>query len=566
MRVGVGCENDEVMNNADATLSTDVVINGEVGIRPWPVRRGKFRSPRSLKRLLPRVRQRCDRLSLRGALAGLMVGLLLLPLTACTSGDPAPQPAPTQTPPAVSPLTVLSTDPIRQADPAAITDPGSMVLSLNVFQRLMTTDPGQWQTKPDAAKDCVWTRPEVLVCTLNQNLKFANGHQLTSSDVKFSIQRALRLNVPGSSASLLSTLRRIETPGPLTVRFLLTQEDTQFIYALASPAASIVDEQIYNADEVRADDQPIVGSGPYTVTSFTKSELSVQRNTTYIGRTPGRMDAVLYRTVADSAALEDAIKTGGADVVWRGLSAAAITRYSRQVAISENQTTDAGYAMATQTGTRVLMLAWAPTSKHRSDADLRNAIATALQGDRTLDSVVPGGIPNHISAFPLGGNAQPDITWPGRIQLTVGYDPTTPDGQDIATQIRTRLEDSGGMSVRLRPVDPTNDPRNPPDLMVLDRKAWTSTGLAWLQPYLNNPLPARSNVAELETAYRSAGIGEEAEATQAMVSMQRTAATDAVIIPMTQSDEYVFTAPTVQVPANSFGPGWQLGFWGITRA
>ena len=80
---------------------------------------------------------------------------------------------------------------------------------------------------------------------------FQNGHSLTSSDVKFCIQRALRLDVPGSSAPLLSTLRRIETPDPLTVRFVLSRVDTQFGWALASPAASIVDEQVYNSDEVR---------------------------------------------------------------------------------------------------------------------------------------------------------------------------------------------------------------------------------------------------------------------------------------------------------------------------
>ena len=40
-----------------------------------------------------------------------------------------------------------------------MTDPGSVVLSLNVFQRLMTAEPGQWVLKPDAAKDCVFTAP-----------------------------------------------------------------------------------------------------------------------------------------------------------------------------------------------------------------------------------------------------------------------------------------------------------------------------------------------------------------------------------------------------------------------
>jgi peptide/nickel transport system substrate-binding protein len=460
---------------------------------------------------------------------------------------------------------VVSTDAIRVTDPAAITDPGSVVLSLNVFQRLMTAEPGQAVLKPDAAKDCLFTADTVYTCTLNPNLVFHNGHQLTSSDVKFSVQRALRLDVLGSSAPLLSTLRRIETPDPLTVRFVLSRVDTQFGWALASPAASIVDEQVYNSDEVRPNDQPVVGSGPFAVASFEKGVLGLQRNTTYVGRTPARTDSVLYRTVKDSAALEDAMTTGTADVVWRGLSAAAITRYTRQVTISDDDTTDDGYSMQTQTGTRVLMLAWSPTSPHRLKEDLRNAVSVALQGDRTLDSVVPGGIPDHISAFPLGGSAKPDVTWSNQIQLTLGYDPTMPDAQDTATQIRTRLEDTGGMSVRLRPVDPTDD-TDPPDLMVLDRKAWTSTGLAWLQPYLDAPLPTSAeDVDELERRYRGAGIGEEAEASRAMASLQRQAAADVVLVPLTQSDEYVFTAPKVEVPANSFGPGWQLGLWGMFR-
>ncbi|HEY5979978.1 MAG TPA: ABC transporter substrate-binding protein [Microlunatus sp.] len=496
--------------------------------------------------------------------AAALAGLLMVS-SGCTPSDAGPQPGPSQSTAAASPLTVLSTDAIRVSDPAAITDPGSVVLSMNVFQRLMTAEPGQAVLKPDAAKDCLFTADTVYTCTLNPNLVFHNGHALTSSDVKFSVQRALRLDVVGSSAPLLATLRRIETPDPLTVRFVLSRVDTQFGWALASPAASIVDEQVYNSDEVRPNDQPIVGSGPFAVTSFDKGGLRLQRNATYVGRTPARMDSVLYSTVADSAALEDAIKTGTADVVWRGLSAAAITRYSRQVTINENDTTDAGYGMQTQTGTRVLMLAWSPESARRLNEDLRNAIAMALQGDRTLDSVVPGGIPHHISAFPLGGTATPDVTWSNRIQLTLGYDPTMPDGQDIATQIRTRLEDTGGMSVRLRAVDPTADTDNPPDLMVQDRKAWTSTGLAWMQPYLEAPLPAsETDVIALERRYRAAT--EEADAMRAMAGLQRKAAADLVLVPLTQSDEYLFTAPKVEVPANSFGPGWQLGLWGMFRA
>ena len=502
----------------------------------------------------------------RPRLAAIAAGLaaVLVLATACTGSPPDPQPGPTPSSPPARPLTVLSTDPIRRADPAAVTDPGSVVLSLNVFQRLMTAEPGQSVLKPDAARDCLFTSATVYTCTLNQNLRFHNGNELTSRDVRFSIQRALRLDVPGSSATLLSTLRRIETPDPLTVQFVLSRADTQFGWALASPAASIVDEQVYDADELRPNDQPVIGSGAFSVVAFGSGELRLRRYEAYVGRTPAAATDVAYRSVADSAALEHAISTGTADVIWRGPSSAAITRYTRQVAARDDDTTDEGYGMQTQTGTRVLMLEWSPVSRHRANEDLRNAIAVSLQGDRTLDSVVPGGIGNHISAFPLGGTAEPDVTWSNRIRLTLGYDPTMPDGRDIATQVRTRLEDTGGLSVRLRAVDPTDPGASPPDLMVRDRKAWTSTGLAWLQPYLDAPLPdSAADVQGLERRFRAAV--EEADATRAMASLQRKAAADLVLLPMTQSDEYLFTAPGVEFPANSFGPGWQLGLWGVGR-
>ena len=202
---------------------------------------------------------------------------------------PAEEPTPTPSTPGATPrpFTVLTTDPIRVADPAAITDASSAVLAHNVFQRLMTAEPGQSVLKPDAASDCRFTTMTTYTCTLNEELRFHNGHPLTSADVKFSIERAARLNVPGSSASLLSSLRNIETPDDRTVRFLLSRVDTRFGWALASPAASLVDEEIYDADRVRDPKDPVVGSGPFSVDRLTADELRLRRYPQYVGRTPG---------------------------------------------------------------------------------------------------------------------------------------------------------------------------------------------------------------------------------------------------------------------------------------
>src|SRR5215217_1377254 len=180
--------------------------------------------------------RRCERPGrARACRVAIVVFGLLLALASCSGAPSGLGPMPSGTPP--RPFTVMSTDQVRVTDPAAITDAGSAVVSLNVFQRLMTADPGESVLKPDAARECLFTTATTYSCTLNENVTFHNGHPLTAEDVKFSIERAARLNVPGSSASLLSkSLRRIEVTDDLTVRFLLSRPDTQFGWALVSPA------------------------------------------------------------------------------------------------------------------------------------------------------------------------------------------------------------------------------------------------------------------------------------------------------------------------------------------
>ena len=58
-------------------------------------------------------------------------------------------------------------------DPAAMTDAASAMLALNVFQRLMTADPGEAVLKPDAARDCLFTSATTYTCTLNKKLAFS---------------------------------------------------------------------------------------------------------------------------------------------------------------------------------------------------------------------------------------------------------------------------------------------------------------------------------------------------------------------------------------------------------
>lgn len=486
--------------------------------------------------------------------AALVVAVLAL--TACdTPIPPTPTPTPAATP---RPFTVMSTMRILTTDPAAMTDQGSTTIAVNVFQRLMTAGPGQSAINGDAARDCLFTSKATLTCTLNKDLKFSNGHALTSSDVKFSIDRALRLNVAGSSTATFSSLRRIETPDEMTVKFILRQPDTQFVWALASPAASIVDEESYDPDQITGPKDSIIGSGPFTLAGRTEDEIQFARYRGYAGRTPAVLDDLVYRSMPDSASIEDAMMKGKVDVVWRGLDSAAVIRMTDQIQQSADRKTMGGFSQQVLPGTRVLELEWSPTSPMRSNQDLRKAVASALRGDRTLDSVVPIGVPGHAASFPLGGRVTPKVTWKTRINLTLSYDPGAPDGRDLANQMRTRLEDTGGLSVRVRPGDPGAD------LQLVDRLAWTPTALAWLQPYLSAPSAvSKESVSRTETKFRM--TFDDAAAESLLASLQKYAALDQLVLPISQSDAYAYTGGGVSMAGTSYGPGWQLGLFGISR-
>ncbi|WP_232822078.1 ABC transporter substrate-binding protein, partial [Desertihabitans aurantiacus] len=473
---------------------------------------------------------------------------------------PAPPPgSPTPTPRPY--LTVGTTDRFTQPDPAGVTTQASSGLAYTVFQRLMTVPavgPDEVPVlKPEAARECVVSSPTTYECTLNEGMTFHNGHELTSSDVKFSIERALRLDVDGTAVPLLSTLRRIETPDELTVRFVLNRPDNQFGFALATPAASIVDEEVYDPDELRPVDQTVAGSGPYRVSELGTDEVRFDRFARYVGPAGGREQTLLVRTFADSGSLEQAMTDRQVDAVWRGLGSAARTRLTSQVESSTGGRSESGFAPTEIPGARVHRLWWSPTSPAREDAAVRVAVRDSLQGERILDSIVPPTVWGYAPAFEVGGEPTTEPR-PRRTRLVLSYDSTVPDGEDQANVVRSRLEDGGDLSVQITPD------LAEADLFLLDEKAWTSTPTAWLQRYLEHPAPgSTTRVGELMDRYRASTVPEEAEGL--LSELQQQAAADAVLVPIAQAPEQIWLAQGVTWVPSSFGPGHQLTLSGLGR-
>ena len=168
--------------------------------------------------------------------------------------------------------------------------------------------------------ECTYDDPQTLTCTLNEGLKFSNGNDLTSSDVKYSFERSIAIQDPnGAAIYLLGSITdtaedgtvtlnadAIETPDDTTVIFHLDKPDTTFQYVLTYPGAgAIVDEETFPAD-VKQADEDIIGSGPYKLSQYEAGvQATLEANEKYTGENtalaPHRLHQVLLRGIGAQA-------------------------------------------------------------------------------------------------------------------------------------------------------------------------------------------------------------------------------------------------------------------------
>src|SRR4051812_50006733 len=137
-------------------------------------------------------------------------------------------------------LTIGTTDKITSIDPAGSYDNGSFAVMNQVYPFLMNTPYGSPDVKPDIAESAQFTSPTEYTVKLKPGLKWANGHDLTSSDVKFTFDRMVKINDPNGPASLLYNLDSTEARDDTTVVFHLKQGNDQVFPQIlpARPARS----------------------------------------------------------------------------------------------------------------------------------------------------------------------------------------------------------------------------------------------------------------------------------------------------------------------------------------
>src|SRR4051812_14350571 len=232
-------------------------------------------------------------------------------------------------------IIVGTTDPLVTLDPAGSYDNGSLAVQLQVYPFLFDSPVGSPDVAPSIAESGDFSSPTEFTVKLKPGLKWANGHDLTSSDVKFSFDRQVKIKDPNGPSSLLANLVNVDTPDASTVVFTVkVPNDVTFKQVLSSEAGPIVDEQVFSPTALTPDDDIVKAkafAGQYLISSFKKNNLiQYKKYDGYKGNLKPAVNDTVNLTYFDSSSnLKLAIQQGDIDVAYRSLSPTDVADLAR---------------------------------------------------------------------------------------------------------------------------------------------------------------------------------------------------------------------------------------------
>jgi peptide/nickel transport system substrate-binding protein len=382
-------------------------------------------------------------------------------------------------------LTIGTSDKITTLDPAGAYDNGSFTVMNQVYPFLMNTPPGSPDVEPDIAESADFTSPTQFTVKLKPGLTFVNGHDLTSSDVKFSFDRILKINDENGPASLLANLASTDAPDDTTVVFnLKVANDQTFAQILSTNVGPIVDEEVLSPDALTPDAEIVAGksfAGPYTITNYDQNNLvSYEANPDYQGLlgTP-KTAKVNVKYYADASNLKLDIQEGNIDVAFRSLSATDIAdlRGNDKVKVVDGPGGEIRYI--TFNFNTQPYGATTPEADPAKALAVRQAVADLIDRQELSDQVYKGTYTPLYSFVPEGltgaitplkdqygdGNGGPSVdkakqaltaagvTTPVQLSLQYTTDHYGPSSGDEYALIKDQLESSGLFAVNLQSTE-----------------------------------------------------------------------------------------------------------------
>ena len=474
-----------------------------------------------------------------------------------------------------------TTDTVTNIDPAGNYDFGTKAVDFMIFERLLDSGPGKsLAPHPSLATKCASVGSlKTWSCTLRKGVKFSNGDAFTSADVKFSFDRSIKIADPSGISSLFANLKSVTTDGDYSVIFHLKNPEATWPNILTTPAAQIVDHNVYPADKLQPSTSEQVGTGPYVLSTYTPGQQAVLKpNPSYWGPKPAN-GGVIINYYTKSSTMKLALEKGEIDMAFETFTPTEIVSLQKEKGIKVHQGRAASIRYFVMDTNR------APTNNiavRKAIAYLmpRQTIASRVYHGQVvpLYSMVAAGLPGHIDAFASMYGTNPSKAKAAAVLRAAGVK-TPVTGQvwytpshygdasaDEYAEIQRALNGSGLFKVSLKTAE----------WAQYVRTLGTTKGLfqmGWFPDYVdaeNYLLPFYPKGQFLENGYTSTkmnalAVKEQGAATvkarlAVVKQMQVLAAKDVPIVPVWQGNMIVVSRSNVQGIDKTLDPTFTMRF------
>jgi peptide/nickel transport system substrate-binding protein len=390
----------------------------------------------------------------------LLTGLLLVLMLGSVAGVAAQEPAPG------GDLVFVRGRDIASLDPMPVGDTDTIYSLNHLYETLYIADP-EGNPIPQLATGYTVSDDQLTwTFTLREGVKFHDGSDLDSADVKFSIERAtpgLEPNPDGAAFGFINAaIESVEAPDPLTVVIKTKFPWSPMLADVVGFINYIVPADFGGKTEEEFFANP-VGTGPFMFDGWDKGvELRLVKNPDYWKEGQPYLDSVTWRVVGDDNTRLLQLQGGEAHVNQE-------VPYASLEALAAADETEAAVFPAETTQYVLLNVTQPPLD----DVHARRAIAYAIDRQAIVDAVLLGNgeVANSFMSpqirfyDPESPGIQFDLD-KAREELAMssvpdGFDleiTTTSDYTlylDIATILQAQLAEIG-VNVTLRPVEFTN--------------------------------------------------------------------------------------------------------------
>lgn len=164
--------------------------------------------------------------------------------------------------------------PILTIDPACAHDTDSMQVAREIFEPLFRID-SEGHVEPYLVeKYQILSKQRIFVFHLKPKVFFHNGQELTSKDLKWTIQRNLNLSCHNTKTkNIFNYLKRIDTPTKYMIKLVFNEPKPYFISQLTTlnSAPIAMNSTLLNKEMTQL--KQIVGTGPYCISHYQPNAL-----------------------------------------------------------------------------------------------------------------------------------------------------------------------------------------------------------------------------------------------------------------------------------------------------